>query len=72
MAVVNLNQSQAQASPYFWTFTSLTTRNSATVVKRRQKGHFISYEVADLTTALKRVNSYETYLSNAGVTVTQF
>jgi hypothetical protein len=72
LAVVSLNQPQAQATPYFWSFNTLGDRGSVVVAKRRQHGVFVEFVGSNTSAAINKINSYETYLSNMGVSVTQF
>lgn len=72
MAVVNLSQAQAEATPYFWSFKTLNQKASVVVAARRQKGQQRELVGANVASVLAKVNSFETYLSNMGVPVTQF
>lgn len=69
MAKVTLTQAQAEAAPYYYTFQTLTQKGNVVRVRRRQNGNMREFICADITAAVNRVNSYETYLSDLNKSV---
>lgn len=68
MAKVTLTQAQAQGPPYYWSFATLNQKGNVVVARRRQGGAMREFVCADITAAVNRVNSFETYLSDNGKT----
>jgi hypothetical protein len=59
-APLTLTKAQAQASPYFWTWSA---RGARVVVAKRMKESFFTLEGADDTEAVRKINAHEGWLA---------